>query len=116
MRPPAPAGLGAARGGARGRGGPSRFYALSGRQSAEASPDVVTGILSVQTVDCYALIDPGSSLSYVTPFVASSFGIEPEQLLEPFSVSTLVGDSITTTGLYELCCYGRWSCYHGRPY
>nr|XP_016515610.1 PREDICTED: uncharacterized protein LOC107832308 [Nicotiana tabacum] len=31
VRPPAPAGHGAARGGARGRGGPSRFYALSGR-------------------------------------------------------------------------------------
>uniref|UniRef100_A0A1U7WGA2 Uncharacterized protein LOC104226096 n=1 Tax=Nicotiana sylvestris TaxID=4096 RepID=A0A1U7WGA2_NICSY len=41
-RPPAPAGRGAIRGGDRGRSGPSRFYALSGRQSAEASPDVVT--------------------------------------------------------------------------
>nr|XP_009797334.1 PREDICTED: uncharacterized protein LOC104243778 [Nicotiana sylvestris] len=30
-RPPAPAGRGVVRGGARGRGGPSRFYALSGR-------------------------------------------------------------------------------------
>ncbi|XP_075077312.1 uncharacterized protein LOC107796314 [Nicotiana tabacum] len=86
--PPDLEGRGVVRGGARGRGISSLFYALSGSQSAEASPDVATGILSVQTIDCYALIDPGSSLSYVTPFIASSFGVEPEQLHEPFSIST----------------------------
>ncbi|XP_019226760.1 PREDICTED: BLOC-1-related complex subunit 6-like [Nicotiana attenuata] len=36
---PAPAGRGAARGGAQSSGGPSRFYAMSGRQTTEASPD-----------------------------------------------------------------------------
>ncbi|XP_070020359.1 uncharacterized protein [Nicotiana sylvestris] len=102
-RPPALAGRGAIRGGAHGRSGPSRFYALSGRQSAEASPNVATGILSVQAIDCYALIDPGSSLSYVTPFIASSFGVEPEHLHESFSVSTPVGDSITTARVYRNC-------------
>nr|XP_016489470.1 PREDICTED: uncharacterized protein LOC107809371 [Nicotiana tabacum] len=34
VRPPAPAGRGVVRGGARGRGVSSRFYALSGRHSA----------------------------------------------------------------------------------
>ncbi|XP_070007922.1 uncharacterized protein [Nicotiana sylvestris] len=102
-RPPAPVGHGAIRGGACGRSGPSRFYALSGRQSAEASPDVVRSILPVQAIDCYALIDPRSSLSYVTPFIASSFGVEPEQLHESFSVSTLVGDSITAVRVYRNC-------------
>nr|XP_009798927.1 PREDICTED: uncharacterized protein LOC104245070 [Nicotiana sylvestris] len=47
VRPPTPAGHGVVRGGARGRGVSSRFYTLSGRQSAEASPDVATGILAV---------------------------------------------------------------------
>ncbi|XP_070010140.1 uncharacterized protein [Nicotiana sylvestris] len=103
VRPPVPAGCSVVRGGARGRGVPSRFYALSGRQSAEASSDVATGILSVQAIDCYALIDPGSSLSYVTPLIASSFGVEPKQLHEPFSVSTPVGDSITATRVYRNC-------------
>ncbi|XP_070010659.1 uncharacterized protein [Nicotiana sylvestris] len=74
-----------------------------GKISEEASPDVATGILSVQAIDCYALIDPGSSLSYVTPFIASSFGVEPEQLHEPFSVPTPVGDSITATRVYRNC-------------
>nr|XP_009768288.1 PREDICTED: uncharacterized protein LOC104219323 [Nicotiana sylvestris] len=68
--PPALTGHGVVRGGARGRGVSSRFYALSGRQSAEASPDVAT---------------------------------EPEQLHEPFSVSTPVGDSITATRVYRNC-------------
>nr|XP_009781075.1 PREDICTED: uncharacterized protein LOC104230041 [Nicotiana sylvestris] len=47
VRPPALAGHSVVRGGARSRGVPSWFYALSGRQSAKASPDVATVILSV---------------------------------------------------------------------
>ncbi|XP_070010160.1 uncharacterized protein [Nicotiana sylvestris] len=100
---PAPVGHGAARGGAQSSGGPSWFYAMSGRQTAEASLDVVTGILTVQSHDVYALIDPGSTLSYVTPFVAIEFGIEPEQLHEPFSVSTPVGESILVARVYRGC-------------
>ncbi|XP_070008339.1 uncharacterized protein [Nicotiana sylvestris] len=103
VRPLAPVGRDIVRGGARGRGVPNRFYALSGRHSAEAFPDVAIGILSVQAIDCYALIDPGSSLSYVTPFIASRFGVELEQLHESFSVSTPVGDSITATRVYRNC-------------
>ncbi|XP_070041042.1 uncharacterized protein [Nicotiana tomentosiformis] len=91
---PAPTGRGVAMGGAESSGGPSRFYAMSVRQSVEASPDVVTGILAIQSHDVYALIDPGSSLSYVTPYVATSFRIQLEQLHESFFVSTLVGKSI----------------------
>ncbi|XP_070003401.1 uncharacterized protein [Nicotiana sylvestris] len=41
---PAPIGRGAARGGAQSSGGPSRFYAMSGCQTAEASSDVVTDV------------------------------------------------------------------------
>ncbi|XP_070014021.1 uncharacterized protein [Nicotiana sylvestris] len=87
--PPAPAGQGAVRDGAQSLGGPNRLYAMSGRQTAGTSPDVVTGTLTVQSYDVYALIDPSSTLSYVTPFVSMEFGIELEQLHEPFSVSTL---------------------------
>ncbi|XP_070039528.1 uncharacterized protein [Nicotiana tomentosiformis] len=76
---------------------------MSGRQSAEASPYVVTGILTVQTHDVYALIDHGSTLSYATPYVAMEFGIKPKQLLEPFSVSTPVGESIVAARVYWGC-------------
>ena len=69
------------------------MYALIGRQDSETSPDVATGILSVSSHDVYALIDPGSTLSYVTPFVAGKFGVEPE-LIKHFEVSTPVGDPV----------------------
>ncbi|XP_070023232.1 uncharacterized protein [Nicotiana sylvestris] len=97
----APARCGAARGGAQSSGGPSRFYAMSGHQTAEASPDVVTSILTVQSHDVYALIDPGSTLSYVTPFFAMEFGKELEQLHEPLSVSTPVVESLLATLAYR---------------
>ncbi|XP_070039367.1 uncharacterized protein [Nicotiana tomentosiformis] len=74
---------------------------MRGRQSSEASPDVVTGTLTVQSHDVYALIDPGSTLSYVTPYASKEFGIEPEQLHKPFSVSTLVGESIMAIRVYR---------------
>ncbi|XP_070050513.1 uncharacterized protein [Nicotiana tomentosiformis] len=98
---PAPVGRGAARGGAQSSGGPSRFYSMRRHRDSEASPDVVTCILTVQYHDVYALIDPSSTLSYVTPYVAMEFGIELEQLLEPFSVSTQVGESIMAAWVYR---------------
>ncbi|XP_070014252.1 uncharacterized protein [Nicotiana sylvestris] len=98
-----PAGCGVTRGGAQTSGGPSRLYAISGHQTVEASPDVVTGIPTVKSPDVYALIDPGSTLSYVTPFVAMEFGIELDQLHEPFLMSTPVGESITAARVYRGC-------------
>jgi len=76
---------------------------MRGHQSFEASPDVVTSILTFQSHDVYALIDPGFTLSYVTPYVAMEFGIEPEQLHESFSVCTLVGESIVAAWVYRDC-------------
>ncbi|XP_070009897.1 uncharacterized protein [Nicotiana sylvestris] len=76
---------------------------MSGRQSVKASPDVVIGILTVQSHDVYAPIDPESSLSYVTPYVATSFGIEQEHLHESFYVSTPIGESITAIRVYRDC-------------
>ncbi|XP_070013727.1 uncharacterized protein [Nicotiana sylvestris] len=73
-----PAGRSRGRSGASSSSGPqNRIYALVGRQDQESSPDIVTG----------------STLSYVTPLVASKFGIEPE-LIKPFEVSTPVGDPV----------------------
>ncbi|XP_070036634.1 uncharacterized protein [Nicotiana tomentosiformis] len=76
---------------------------MSGRQNVEASPDIVIGILTVHTRDVYALIDPGSTLSYVAPYVAMEFRIEPEHLPELFSVSTPVGESIVAARVYRGC-------------
>ncbi|XP_070017960.1 uncharacterized protein [Nicotiana sylvestris] len=93
----------------RGRGGASspsspqnRIYALAGWQDQESSPNVVKGILSVSSYDVYALIDPGSTLSYVTLLVASKFEVKPK-LVKPFEVSTPVGDSVIAKQVYRGC-------------
>ncbi|XP_070039871.1 uncharacterized protein [Nicotiana tomentosiformis] len=98
-----PSGHGAARGRAHSSGGSGRLYVMRGRQNSEASPDLVICILTIQPHDMYALIDPGSTLSYVTPYVAMEFGIEPEQLHDPFFASTPVDESILAMQVYRDC-------------
>ncbi|XP_070056923.1 uncharacterized protein [Nicotiana tomentosiformis] len=73
-----------------------------GRQDHESSPNVVTIILLVSSYDVYAFINTRSTLSYVTPLVASKFGIQPE-LIEPFEVSTPVGDPVIAKRVYRDC-------------
>uniref|UniRef100_M1DX31 Gag-pol polyprotein n=1 Tax=Solanum tuberosum TaxID=4113 RepID=M1DX31_SOLTU len=70
----------------------NNLYALQSRGDQESSPNVV-GMLQVFSIDVYALLDPGATLSFVTPFVAMKFEMLPEEFLEPFSMSTPVGDS-----------------------
>lgn len=84
-------------------GGRNRLYALSTRQDSEASPDVVTGMLQIFSRNAYMLLDPGSTLSYVSPYVAVNFGFGPEAIPEPFLVSTPVGESITAKRVYKNC-------------
>ena len=79
------------------------FYALKGREEQEKSTDVVTGTLHVFSFPVYALLDPGSTLSFVTPLVASKFYLLPEILHEPFLVSTPIGDNIRVERLYRDC-------------
>nr|XP_009784202.1 PREDICTED: uncharacterized protein LOC104232644 [Nicotiana sylvestris] len=72
-----------------GGGGQNHLYKLADRQDAVARGDVVT--------------DPGSTLSYVTPYIAKKFGMEPEKLCEPFEVSTPVGESVIARCIYRGC-------------
>ncbi|KAH0685720.1 hypothetical protein KY290_017248 [Solanum tuberosum] len=81
----------------------NHFYALQSRGDHESSPDVVTGMLQVFTINVYALLDPGANLSFVTPLVAIKFDMLPEILDKPFSVSTPVGDSIVAKRVYRGC-------------
>ncbi|XP_075076642.1 uncharacterized protein LOC142163271 [Nicotiana tabacum] len=98
------AGRGRGRFGASGSGGQqNRIYVLSSRQDLESSPDVVTGILSVFSIDMYALIDPGSTLSYISPFVASKWDREPKLLQQSFEVSTPMGESVVVRRVYRSC-------------
>jgi len=64
---------------------------------------VVTGMFKVFSIYLYALLDHGSTFSFLTPFVAMKFEIFPEVLVEPCLVSTLVGDSVVAKRVYRSC-------------
>ena len=55
------------------------------------SLDVVKGKLRVFDLDIYALLHPGDTLSFITPYIAVQFSTSPETLSEAFSISTPVG-------------------------
>ncbi|XP_070038475.1 uncharacterized protein [Nicotiana tomentosiformis] len=74
-----------------------------GRQDSEASPDIVTGILTIHSHAIYALMDPGSTFSYITPFIAGKLDMRSELLPQPVEVSTPVGDSIVANNVYRDC-------------
>ena len=73
-------------------GGTSVMYALNNRQEQENSPDIVTGMIRVFDFTIYTLLDPGESLSFVTPYVSMNFDIIHKKTSELLSFSTLVGD------------------------
>ncbi|XP_070020805.1 uncharacterized protein [Nicotiana sylvestris] len=80
-----------------------RLFATLDLQSEEASSEVTTGILLVCSHNAYAIMDPGLTFSYVTPYFAINLGLEPEQISEPFLVSTPVGESVKITRVYRGC-------------
>ena len=86
----------------------NRFYALHGRKEVEETPDVVTGMLQVFNFYMYALLDPGANLSFVSPYVAMKFSIDPEILLEPYYVYNLVGESIVVSRVFRGCPTSIW--------
>ena len=60
-------------------------------------------MLYIFQFDVYALLDPGSSFSYVTPLITVNFEMRLEIIPEPILVSTLVGDSIVAQKVYKKC-------------
>ena len=91
------------RGAASSSGVQNRTYALGSRQDLKASPVVVIGTLSIFSYNVYALIDPGSTLSYITPLVAGKFKRAPTVLNKPVEVSTPIGESIMARRIYSDC-------------
>ncbi|KAH0730162.1 hypothetical protein KY289_001350 [Solanum tuberosum] len=85
------------------RGGENFLYAITSRQEQENSPDVVTGMIKVFTLNVYALLDPRASLYFVTPYVAIKFDFLSEKLCDPFCVSTPIGEFILVERVYRDC-------------
>lgn len=76
------------------------IYDLYSGGEQQSSPKVVTGILQVFSIDVYALLDPGSTLYFVTPLIARKFDILPDILNEPFMVTIPVGKSVVAKKVY----------------
>ena len=66
--------------------------ALRSRVDQETHSYMVTCMFKVFSIDAYALLDPGATLSFVSPLIAKKFDILPDILHEPFIVSNLVGE------------------------
>ena len=57
---------------------------------------MVTGMLQVFSTSVYALLDPRSMLSFVSPLPALTFEIFPEVQHDPTVVSTPLGENVKT--------------------
>ena len=64
---------------------------------------MVTNMLLVFSVDVYVLLDPGATLSFVTPLVATNFDVLTDFLNEPFMVSNSVDDLVIGRRVYWNC-------------
>lgn len=51
----------------------------------------------------YVLLDSGTTLSFMTLYVEKKFKILPECLLDLLSISTPIGETILTGGVYRDC-------------
>ncbi|KAF3666012.1 putative zinc finger protein VAR3, chloroplastic-like [Capsicum annuum] len=60
-------------------------------------------MLHIFHLHVYALLDPGASLSFVTPYIAVDFGISPKILVELFLFSTQVVKTIIARRVYRHC-------------
>lgn len=84
-------------------GATNLLYDMGTCQEKEYSPDVVIGMIRVLSFDCYVLMDPRATLSFVSPFIAYKFDMTLESLLQPFNVSTPVGDFVLAERVYRDC-------------
>lgn len=53
--------------------------------------------------DVYCLLDLGSTISYVTPYVVVHFSFGVKTIPEPLSISTLIGEFIMARNIYRGC-------------
>ena len=64
---------------------------------------MVSGMLKVLQLDVYDLTDLIATFSFVTSYVFMRFYMLPYVLLEPFSFSTPIGDSLVAKRVYRRC-------------
>ena len=63
----------------------------------------MTGFFKVFSIDVYSLLDPGATLPFLIPLLAKQFDVLPNDLIEPLSVTTPVGDYVVTKRVFRSC-------------
>ncbi|VFQ95770.1 unnamed protein product [Cuscuta campestris] len=81
---------------------PTRTYAMHGRTEQPAY-DVIMGMFTLFDTSISALIDPGSTLSYLCTSMPESFNIPRENLENPVIVSNPLGHSLCLKYIYPGC-------------
>ncbi|KAG8493037.1 hypothetical protein CXB51_010357 [Gossypium anomalum] len=81
---------------------PARTYAIKAREDA-SSPDVIIGTFSLYNVNVIALIDPGSTHSYVCMKLVSSMNIPVENTEFMIRVSNPLGKCVTIDKVCKKC-------------
>ena len=71
----------------------ARVYAVT-QQDADATPDVVTGIISILDHDAYTLVDPGATHSFASKHFLDRFQIETQPLRGRMRVSLPARDPL----------------------
>ncbi|XP_070033039.1 uncharacterized protein [Nicotiana tomentosiformis] len=94
-------GRGRPKGGGQPGGTPTRFYAFLARPDAVVSDVVITGTISVCSIEVSILFDPGSTYSYVSYLFAHFLSVSRESLGTLIYVSTPVGDVVVMDRIYR---------------
>ena len=81
---------------------PARAYAMKAREDQNA-PEVIAGIFSLYDTEMHALIDPGSTHSYVC--IEHVFDKVPamEKLAYDMHVTSSLGHSVSVNSIYRNC-------------
>ncbi|CAN1148539.1 hypothetical protein LINPERHAP2_LOCUS16539 [Linum perenne] len=83
-------------------GGQHRLFAVQ-REEANAAPDVVTGMITIFGQPAFALMDSGSTHSFISSTFAHKLGIEPTPLGQNLGVRTPVGDTLIADSVFQSC-------------
>ena len=73
----------------------ARVYAVT-QQDAYATPNMVTGIISILDHDAYTLVDPGATHSFASKPFLDRFQIKAQPLEGCIRVSLPIGDSLVS--------------------
>ena len=79
---------------------PTRAYAMKAREDQDV-PEVIVGICSLYDIEMHALIDPGSTHSYVCIEHVFDKATSVERLLYDMHVTIIMGKSVKVNRVYK---------------